>query len=42
MLRAEGIAEKDLSDHPDWQVWLLDTRRVQPIIATFLAREAVA
>lgn len=40
LLRAEGVAETWLADHPDWQIWLWNHQRVQHVLNALTAREA--
>jgi hypothetical protein len=42
LLRAEGVPEAELVDHPDWQIWLWNRQRVQLTLEAFVAREATA
>jgi hypothetical protein len=42
LLRAEGIPEEQLADHPDWRIWLWDRRRAQQTIDELTVREALA
>lgn len=39
LLRDEGIAEADMAQHPDWQLWLWDADRVQKALDAPLRQE---
>lgn len=39
LLRAEGVADDALAEHPDWQLFLWDTRRVRTTLRAIAARE---
>jgi hypothetical protein len=41
LLRAEGIPDTDLADHPDWRIWLWDRQRVQRAVETLRLQEAL-
>jgi len=40
LLRAEGVDEDALADHPDWRIWLWSRQRARQALTTFAAREA--
>jgi hypothetical protein len=42
LLRAEGVAEGALADHPDWAIWLWDTARARQAIAQTAMQEHAA
>jgi hypothetical protein len=39
LLRAEGVAEEALADHPDWSIWLWDKRRASQALAGSVTQE---
>jgi hypothetical protein len=41
LLRAEGIADDALAEHPDWRTFLWDARRARTLIRAFAARETL-
>lgn len=41
LLRAEGIADDALADHPDWQILLWDARRARILTAALATRETL-
>jgi bacteriophage exclusion system BrxA-like protein len=41
LLRAEGIPEEQLADHPDWRIWLWERQRAQQAIGEQTVREAL-
>lgn len=41
LLRAEGIGDDALADHPDWQIFLWDARRARTLIGALAARETM-
>lgn len=41
LLRAEGVADDDLADYPDWRIFLWDARRVRTLLRTLAARETL-
>jgi len=41
LLRAEGADEDMIAAHPDWRLWLWDTRRIRSLLSALASREAV-
>ena len=42
LLRAEGVAEEALAEHPDWAIWLWDSTRARQAVARMAIREPAA
>jgi hypothetical protein len=42
LLRAEGVPDTELADHPDWRIWLWDGQRVQRTLEALPLQEAQA